>query len=376
MVVTIEDYIKKLPKNYASVFSEGLAHNYNIEVCSKKYSFPSIMVISDSTLRDGEQQPGIYFTPEQKLEIARKLSEAGVFVAEACFPAVSEEEVRAGKMIMAEKLNTVFSMMARARKEDIDAALRADAQQLALFTSASELHIRYKLKMTPEENIRMYLEAVDYARDHGLRFAFGHEDDSRAHIPYIVEMVKAVKKAGGRYFMGTNLTDTSGSLTPCATRWLVKQYKKELPNVGLILHFHNDLGLATANTIVGLEAGAGIASTTVMGIGERAGNAPLEEVVMALKTLYGIDVRIKTEKLPELAQLVSKYAGVPTPINKPIIGANAFKHESGIHAAGVIAHPSTYEPIPSEWLNRQSTFKYGKFSGTKVVLKGPWNHTD
>jgi len=245
--------------------------------------------------------------------------------------------------------------------------MQADARAIDLFTSSSEFHIRYKLKITPEENIRMYLEALDYAKDHGLLIAFGREDCSRAHIPYLVEIIKKAREAAGNRWAGTAISDTTGSLTPSATKWLVSTLRKEMPNIAFGLHFHNDFGMATANTLAGIEAGASGATGTLMGIGERAGNAPLEEVVLALHVLYGVRLSVKTEKLYELCKMISKYSGIPIPVQKPVIGANAFKHESGIHAAGVLAHPLIYEPIPAELLSRKTTFWFGKFSGSAVV---------
>jgi methanogen homocitrate synthase len=369
MKISMEEYIKKLPPRYGEIFSKGLIHNYAIEAVGDKLNFAKAVNVGDTTLRDGEQQPGVFFTPEQKLEIAMKLAEAGVRTAEIGYPAVSDDEMRACKMIAKEKIQLMSIVMARAKKDDIDAAMAADAKILDLFTSCSEFHIRYKLKLTPEQNMEMYLDAVDYAVDHGLFIVFGREDDSRAHIPYFVELVSKTKERAKARFISTGVSDTTGFLTPMSARWLVETLKAKLPKVDFILHFHNDLGMAVANTISGLEAGASGVSGTVMGIGERTGNCPLEEVVIALKTIYGIDVGFKTEKLLELGKLVSKYAGIPIPVNKPIFGMNAFRHESGIHAAGVLAHNLVYECIPAEWLGRKSEYRYGKFSGTAVVLK-------
>lgn len=365
MKITEESFLKELPQSYAEIFQKGLIRNYTLE-CAEKFKFSRTITIVDTTLRDGEQQPGIFFTPEQKVEIAKLLAEVKIDAAEIGYPAVSEDEMRACKMIADEKLRMPTFVMARAKKEDIDAAIKADARMVDLFTSLSEFHIRYKLKITPEENISMFLDAVDYARDHGLLVAFGNEDSSRAELEYLVKFFTAYQKAGG---FGASLSDTTGSFTPCSARWLVTQLKSRLPRFRLAMHCHNDFGMATANTLAGLEAGAEGFSGTILGIGERAGNAPLEEVILALRTLYGIKLRVKTEKLLEVGRLVAKYAGIPIHVSKPILGANCFKHESGIHAAGVLAHPLIYEPIPAEWISRKSSYVFGKFSGTTVLLK-------
>jgi len=365
MKISKEKYLKLLPPSYAEIFEKELIHNWTVEECANEFNFPAMVGITDTTLRDGEQQPGVFFTPDQKVEMAKKLAEVGIMGAEIGYPAVSKEELKACKMIAAENIKGFLTfVMARAKKVDIDAALDADAKAVDLFTSCSEFHIKYKLKITLEENIRMYLEALDYAKDHGLMIVFGREDDSRADIPYFVKLVKTALKAGA---MGTGISDTTGTLTPVSTKWLINRLRKEGIAVGP--HFHNDLGLATANTLAALEAGATGVNGTILGIGERAGNTPIEEVVVALRVLYGIKTRIDMEGLFELCKMVSKYSGVPIHVNKPVVGANAFKHESGIHAHGVLAHKLTYESIPSEWLGRKSEFRYGKFSGTAVVLK-------
>ncbi len=365
MKISKEKYLKVLPPSYAEIYEKGLIHNWTVEECSKEFHFPGMIGITDTTLRDGEQQPGVFFTPDQKVEIAKKIAEVGIMGAEIGYPAVSEEELKACKMIHAENIKGLLTfVMARARKSDIDAALDADAKAVDLFTSCSEFHIKYKLKITLEENIRMYMDALDYAKDHGLMIVFGREDDSRADIPYFVKIAKTALEAGA---MATGISDTTGILTPVSTKWLINRLREEGLAVGP--HFHNDLGLATANTLAALEAGSAGVNGTILGIGERAGNTPIEEVVVALRVLYGIKTKIDMEGLFELCKMVSKYAGVPIHVNKPIAGANAFKHESGIHAHGVLSHPLTYELIPSEWLGCKSEFRYGKFSGTAVVLK-------
>ena len=365
MKISKDKYLKVLPPSYAEIFEKGLIHNWTVEKCADQFDFPAMIGITDTTLRDGEQQPGVFFTPEQKVEMAKKLAEVGIMAAEIGYPAVSEEELKSCKMIHAENIKGLLTfVMARAKKSDIDAALDADAKAVDLFTSCSEFHITHKLKLTLDENISMYMEALDYAKDHGLMVVFGREDDSRADIPYFVKLAKTALEAGA---MATGISDTTGTLTPVSTRWLIKRLKQEGLAVGP--HFHNDLGLATANTLAALEAGSAGVNGTILGIGERAGNAPIEEVVVALRVLYGIKTRVNMEGLFELCKMVSKYAGVPIHVNKPIVGANAFKHESGIHAHGVLAHPLTYESIPGEWLGRKSEFRYGKFSGTAVVLK-------
>jgi len=370
-------FLKRQPPEYREAWESGMLHNYTIEKCADKIDIPQPVLVSDTTCRDGEQMPGVFFTPEQKLEIVQKLKEVGIFSAEVGYPAVSDDEMKACKLIIENKAIPAIYVMARAKKSDIDAAMKCDAQFLNLFTSTSEYKIRHDLGLTPEQNIEMYLEHVDYAVDHGLTVGFGREDDSRAHLDYYIKFMKLVMERAGSKFLGSGISDTTGSLTPCAARWLVKEIRKELPTLPLLMHFHNDFGMATANTLAGIEAGANGVNGTVLGIGERCGNTPIEEVIIALRGLYGINIPgIKYEKLMDLCKLVSKYSGIPIHVSKPVCGMNAFRHESGIHAHGVLVHPLIYEPYPHAWLGRESEFIYGKFSGTAVVLQDALEKND
>ncbi|NVM53715.1 MAG: homoaconitate hydratase [Candidatus Helarchaeota archaeon] len=379
----MERFLKKLPPDYAEVFEKGWLHNYTIEYHEEmKTRFPGTVIIGDQTLRDGEQQTGVIFNPEEKVEIAKLFSEMGINTVEIGFPAVSEEEVKACKMIHAEGPKFLPFVMCRAKISDIDKALECDAKAIDLFTSSSEFHIRAKLKMTLEENIEMYRKAAEYARDHDLTIIMGREDCSRSHLPYLAKLIVAAKDAAGTKWASFGISDTTGSLTPTTTIWLYNNIVQAVKDAGYGakpapgIHCHNDLGLATANTLASIEAGAQGISGTFTGIGERAGNAPLEEVIMALETLYGLNTKIKLDVMVEACDLISKYAGVPIPVNKPIIGGNVFKHEAGIHAAGVLAHPYTYEAIPHAWLGKKSIFRYGKFSGTDVILKDALKDSD
>jgi len=369
--IGLQKFLKLLPEDYREPYEKGWIHNYAVEAedVVKQYKFASTITFSDTTCRDGEQQVGIVFTPEQKVEIVQLLGEVGISLVEIGYPGVSKEEERACKMIAENVPKAICFVMARANKNDIDAALRADAKMLDLFTSCSEFHIREKMGLTREENINKFLELLDYATDHGLMIIFGMEDISRSDIDYYVRIVKAVKEAAGNYWAGTGISDTVGAFTPLTAKWFYRTVQNKLGNIALGMHFHNDHGMATANTLACLEEGAAACQGTILGIGERCGNTPLEEVLVALRTIYGLKLRIKYDKLVELCELVSKYSGIPIPPNKPIVGMNAFRHESGIHAHGVLAHPHIYEMIPHSLLGRKSEFAFGKFSGTAVVLE-------
>ncbi|MBD3229708.1 MAG: hypothetical protein GF329_16120 [Candidatus Lokiarchaeota archaeon] len=369
--INLKRYLKRIPEEYRKPYEEGWAHNYAVEIedVTEQYNFSSSIQFSDTTCRDGEQQVGVVFTPEQKVEIVQLLGEVGISLVEVGYPGVSKEEERACKMITANAPKAICYVMARANKNDIDSAVRSDAKMLDLFTSCSEFHIREKMGLTPEENINKYLELLDYATDHGMMIIFGMEDISRADIDYYVKIVKAAHEAAGNKWAGTGISDTTGIFNPITAKWFYRTVQEKLDGLSLGMHFHNDHGLATANTLACLEEGAAAAQGTILGLGERCGNTPIEEVMVALRTIYGIRTRVKYDKLQELCDLVSKYAGIPIPVNKPIVGMNAFRHESGIHAHGVLAHPHIYEAIPHEILGKKSEFAFGKFSGTAVVLK-------
>ncbi|MHA1145574.1 MAG: LeuA family protein [Candidatus Helarchaeota archaeon] len=380
--LSMKKFLKRLPPSYAEIYEKGWIHNYTVEMHQELATkFPNMLIIGDQTLRDGEQQTGVIFSPEEKLEIAKMFAEIGIQTAEIGFPAVSEDEMKACKLIHSENLKFLPFVMCRAKQSDIDKALQCDSKAIDLFTSSSEFHIRAKLKLTLEENIEMYCKAAEYARDHDLRIIMGREDCSRSDMNYVAKLIVAAKEASGPMWASFGISDTTGSLTPATTKWFYKKFVQTIADAGYGeppapgIHCHNDLGLATANTLASVEAGAGGISGTFTGIGERAGNAPLEEVIMALEVLYGYNTRIKLDKMFELCELISSYSGVPIPINKPVIGANAFTHESGIHSHGVLAHKYTYETIPSELLGRESRFRYGKFSGTEVVLKEALNES-
>ena len=373
--VKMAKYLQLLPEKYAKLYEQQLLHNWNIEEAWKDVKINGALSVIDMTLRDGEQQTGVYFTPEQKLDLFKEMEDVGFHGMEVGFPAVSEDERKACKLIFDENPRGMNFVMCRTKKSDIDAAIEVGAPSINMFTSSSDLHIQYKQKLDRESNIQNALEVCDYVKDHDLRVIFGREDCSRADISYMCKLIIAVRERLQNNWAGYGLADTTGSLTPRTTKWWINAVMKEMANQGhpelfpIGIHCHNDYGLATANVIASLEERCGGLNGTMTGIGERAGNTPIEEVIFILQGLLGIKLKINMERLFEVAQKVSRYAGVPIPINKPCIGANNFKHESGIHAAGQLAHPHVYEAIPHQWTGRESVFRFGKFSGTEVVLK-------
>jgi len=323
--------------------------------------------IFDTTLRDGEQAPGIDLTVEQKVKIARQLARLGVDVIEAGFPAASEGEFIATKKILEEVGDQVEVIgLSRANKQDIDRTIDTGLSSIHVFIATSDIHLKYKLKMTREEVLERIYESVRYAKDHGLIVEYSPEDATRTDEEFLLKAVKTAIEAGADRI---NIPDTVGVMHPFKFYDLISKVVKVTEGKIVSVHCHNDFGLATANSIAGVMAGARQVHVTVNGIGERAGNASLEEVVMALKKLLGYEVNVKTYLLYETSRLVAELTGVPIPYFKAIVGENAFGHESGIHVHGVIENPLTYEPISPEEVGNFRRIALGKHSGIHGLRK-------
>lgn len=330
---------------------------------ASRVKLPEKIVVYDSTLRDGEQMPGVHFTVEQKLMIARKLAEVGVHQIEAGFPAVSEQEREAVKAVVGLGLESEVLCLARTTQGDIDAAADCDVDMVLLFIATSDLHLRFKLRMTREEVLRKAVTSVEYARARGLKVSLSTEDSTRSDVLFLRELYKACEEAGASRL---GITDTLGCAGPEAISFLVRRMRD---NTGLPLsaHLHNDFGFGLANSIAALDAGAEAIATTVGGMGERAGNVPLEQLVMALKHVYKRDIGIRTELLTDLAKTVYEAAKLSLPVNQPWVGQNAFSHESGIHVAAVLNCPMTYECVNPEEVGNKRRLVLGKHSGTALV---------
>ncbi|MEM1738978.1 MAG: homocitrate synthase family protein [Candidatus Methanomethylicaceae archaeon] len=319
--------------------------------------------IYDTTLRDGEQTPGVKFTKEQKVEIARKLDEVGIHEIEAGFPVISPYDEEAVKAVVMERLNARILALCRPKQRDIDAALRSEVEGIIIFIAVSDLHLKYKLKMDLKSAIDMAAWAVEYAKDHGLFVQLTAEDATRTTLDSLFSLYKAAEDHGVDRI---GIADTAGCIRPRGMAYLVEQIRKNF-NIEMSVHCHNDFGLAVANSLAAYEAGIDAISVTVNGIGERCGNAALEEVVMSLYALYGVDLNFHTEKLRELSLLVSKFSGIPIPVNKAIVGENDFRHESGIHVAAVLKHPFTYEAYDPQIVGQERKLVFGRHSGTESV---------
>lgn len=325
---------------------------------------PGDIEICDVTLRDGEQTPGVAFTAQEKIEIAQKLDEVRIDVIEAGFPVVSSAEEATVRQIAHLGLDAQICCLARSVARDIDTALKCDVDFVSIFIATSDLHLKFKYHKTFEEATSCAIDVLDYAKDHGLRVRFAAEDGTRTDINVLKSIFKSAQDHGADY---VSIADTVGILNPSTAFYLVSEIKKSI-DTKLCIHCHNDLGLAVANTLSGAEAGAFQLHTTVNGIGERCGNASLEELLVSLRVQYGIE-KYDVSKLVELSKLVEKYTDIPIPKTKAIVGANAFAHESGIHVAAVLEEPRTYELFSPEMVGAKREIIIGKHTGSKA-LKG------
>ena len=327
-------------------------------------SFPQKIRVFDTTLRDGEQTPGVSLTPEKKLRIAESLDRLGVDAMEAGFAAASEGEMEAIKLIADAGLKAEVYSMARGVKKDIDAVLKTGAMGVHLVIPSSDLHLQYKLKKSREEVLKITTDTTQYAKDHGLIVELSAEDATRSDLDFLTKMFKAGAAAGADRLCPC---DTVGVLIPEKTSELYMELKKRFKNVNLSVHCHDDFGLAVANSIIALKHGADQAHVTMNGLGERAGNASLEEIAVVLNARYNVNLGIKTELIYETSRLVSRITDFPMQPNKAIVGENAFVHESGMHTHGILANPATYEPFKPEMIGRTRRIATGKHSGSTGI---------
>jgi len=315
----------------------------------------------DTTLRDGEQTPGVSLTAEKKLWIAKALDKLGVDVIEAGSAVTSEGERAAIKGVAHEGLRAEICSYARALKGDIDYCLECDVNSVHLVVPVSDLHIEKKLRKDRETVLCMAVDTTSYAIDHGLIVELSAEDASRADADFLREFYRQGVAAGAQRLC---YCDTVGVLVP---ERAAAQFTEIAHIAPMSVHCHDDFGLATANSVAALKAGATQVHVTVNGLGERAGNASLEELVMTLESLYGYKTRLNTTELYLVSRLVSRLTGVPVAQNKPIVGENAFTHESGIHTHGLLADTRTYEPITPEMVGRERRIVLGKHAGSASV---------
>ncbi len=361
---------------------------------------PERIKIYDSTLRDGEQMPGVAFSPGQKFQLAKALSEIGCDIMDLGFPFAALSDRHALQLIVQGRRegeirpDVELLVMCRSTPQDIDATIHTlreidvDINEITffIFTSGSDLHLKYKIGKTliklegrdlsewldlpvefyREANLNMMCGAIRYAREQGVeKIEFGGEDGSRASLDYTIELAKAGYAAGGTRY---SFPDTVGCFTPEGVDYYMPRIVKEFPGEDLVCHFHNDFGLANINTVRAVSHGINVPTCTVNGLGERTGNAPLHQVVMTLKILYGIDLpHFRYEKLRELRRMVEDFSGIPVSAHEPIIGEGVFTHESGIHTAGLLIDPAIYQVIPPEMVGAKIKYVFGKHSGLSAV---------
>ncbi|MDI6890328.1 MAG: 2-isopropylmalate synthase [Thermodesulfovibrionales bacterium] len=330
-----------------------------------------IIKIFDTTLRDGEQSPGASMNVEEKLQVAKQLARLKVDIIEAGFPIASQGDFEAVKRISTEIKDVTIAALARARDEDIDRAAEAlrlaEHKRIHTFIATSDIHLNFKLRMDREEVLDAAVRAVKRACQYTDDVEFSAEDATRSDWDYLCKIIEEVIKAGA----GTvNIPDTVGYTIPQEFGELIEYLIGKVPNIDkavVSVHCHDDLGLAVANSLTAVLRGAGQVECTINGIGERAGNASLEEVVMALKTrpkFFNADTRIVTEEIYKTSRLVSKITGMVVQPNKAVVGANAFAHEAGIHQDGFLKERSTYEVMRPEAVGiPQSKLVLGKHSG-------------
>ena len=330
----------------------------------KKILSKSDICVCDTTLRDGEQTAGIVFSNMEKYRIAQLLDNAGVQQIEAGIPTMGADEKRAVKHIAHMKLNASVLGWNRANIADIDTSIDCGVDSVAISMSSSDIHIEHKLRKSREWVLEQVTASVEHAKAHGMYISCNAEDASRADLGFLVQFAQAAKDAGAdrlRY------CDTIGREDPFTCHDRVKHIIDKV-GIDIEMHTHDDFGMATANCIAGVRAGARFLSTTVMGIGERSGNAPLEEAVMVCKHLFNMKTGIDPLKLRPLAEFVSMASGREIIVSKPFLGANCFAHEAGIHADGIIKDAKNYEPYDPEEVGLKRRIVIGKHSGRNTIV--------
>ncbi len=361
---------------------------------------PAQIRIYDETLRDGEQMPGVCYTPAQKLEIAKALAAVGVHIMSVGFPAASESDRRTLQLVMEAKRrgelgDAEIVVMCRSNRSDIDVTVKTlrdvgvEPREVTffIFTSGSDLHLKYKIGKTllryegREErdwlelplafyraaNIRLQCDAIRHARECGIeRVEFGAEDGSRGDVEYFIEYFKAGLDAGGTR---PAWPDTVGTLTPEATRWYCSRIVEALPDgLPIVAHLHNDYGLGTINAITAVSCGFKVVSVTANGYGERAGNVKLHEFLVALRVLYGVELPgFQYGKVRELARFMERMSGIPLQQHEPIVGSKVFAHESGIHTQAMLIDRRMYEAVPAELVGGRTSWVFGKHTGAALV---------
>lgn len=320
--------------------------------------------IVDTTLRDGEQTAGVAFANHEKVTIAQTLSDMGIDQLEVGIPTMGGDEKATIKAICKRNLNSSIMAWNRAVITDIEQSIDCGVDAVAISLSVSDIHIEHKLKKSRQWVLDNMYNAVTYAKKNGLYISVNGEDASRADTDFLIEFINLAKEAGADRF---RYCDTVGVMEPFTIRDTIEKIHKAT-NFDIEMHTHNDFGMATANAIAGIVGGANHIGVTVNGLGERAGNAALEEVIMALKFVYGYETDIDTTKFREISKYVSQASGRQLPDWKAIVGINMFRHESGIHADGAMKNPKNYEAFDPSEVGLERQIVIGKHSGKAAII--------
>ncbi len=319
--------------------------------------------VVDTTLRDGEQTAGVVFSNEEKIKIASYLDQIGVDQIEAGIPVMGGFEKDCIKQIVSMGLKASILAWNRAVIADIKESIECGVDAVAISISTSDIHIQHKLQTTREDVLQRMTDAVKFAKDHDLYVSVNAEDASRTDIGFLTEFALAAKRAGADRL---RFCDTVGTLNPITTYRYIRTLVDAV-GLDVEMHTHNDFGMATANALSGIYAGASYVGVTVNGLGERAGNACLQEVIMGMKYIMKLDCNYNTTLFREVAEYVAQASGRPLPISKPIVGSNIFAHESGIHGDGVLKNPLTYEVFSPEEVGLERQIVIGKHSGSAAI---------
>jgi len=333
------------PNHYANLYN---AYEQN----------PKKIRILDSTLREGEQHPGVSFTKKQRIQIAWMLDYFGVDQIEIS-PIISKDHFDATKTIIKQGLKADIVSHGRALKEDIDISLKCDAKWVAAYLGISDIHLKDKLRITREEALKRAVETVEYAKSHGLKIRFTVEDGSRADPKFLIQVCKALEDAGVDRI---SLPDTVGIMKPIGMYNFVKKVRSEV-KVPLDAHVHNDIGFALANAFAACDAGVDQIHTTIDGIGERTGIPSLAETAVALTYLYKSTNDFRLDMLVDLSRIIEQYTSIIPYDSKPIVGSTAYKHKAGTHLAAILRNPAAYEPIPPRVVGNRRKIVFGELAG-------------